>query len=182
MSRTVVRRSIAAAVIVVVGYVALRVYLAGFDVVPPAQNTVPVTVGGGIARGERISSHSWSIDYQKITTSEDQSYVTVDGVRHGVVYKDGKPYLNLRAAHVSVNMITHDFTASGPIHVQSVNPNNPRSFDTTAAVWTEATQRLELPQPIVVTTPGTSQRVAKLTHDNRTGQLHLDQIGGSLRE
>ncbi|MBV9103361.1 MAG: hypothetical protein JO060_07200 [Candidatus Eremiobacteraeota bacterium] len=182
MSGTIRRRWLTGIIIVFLGYVAVRVYLAGFDVAPPASHSIPVTVGAGIARGERIRSHSWSIDYQKITTSEDQSYVTVDGVRNGIVYRDGKPYLRLRAAHVAVNMITHDFTASGPIVVKSTNKAKPRTFETTAAVWTEAAQRLDLPQPIAVTSPGTSLHVRKLSLDVRSGQLHLEQIGGSLRE
>jgi hypothetical protein len=163
-------------------YVVLRVYLAGFDVAPPTQAALPVVVGHGLARGERLRSHSWSIDYDKITTSEDQSFVTVDGVRNGVVYKDGKPYLRLRAAHVSVNMITHDFTAAGPIHIESANPNKPRAFDTTSAIWTESTQHLDLPEPIVVSSPGTTLRVAKLSLDVRSGALHIESISGSLRE
>jgi hypothetical protein len=182
MKREVARRWITGVSLGLVAYVAMRVYLAGREDLPPPQNTVPVVVGHGIARGERISSHSWSIDYDKITTSADQTFVTVDGVHDGIVYKDGKPYLRLRAAHVTVNMITHDFTASGPLHIDSVNKKKPRAFDTNSAVWTEATQHLDLESPIVVTSPGSSLHVQKLSLDVRTGNLHLEHIDGSFRE
>jgi len=182
MKRDVVRRWVTGVSLGLVAYVALRVYLAGREVLPPPQSAVPVIVGKGIARGERISSHSWSIDYDKITTSTDQTFVTVDGVRDGVVFKNGKPYLRLRAAHVTVNMISHDFTATGPIHIESVNKAKPRSFDTTSAVWTDAAQRLDMSAPIVVTSPGTELHVAKLSLDVHSGQLHLEHIDGSFRE
>jgi hypothetical protein len=180
--KPVLRRWIAGVSLGLLAYVGLRVYLAGKEVVPPPQSAVPVIVGHGIARGERLTSHSWSIDYDKITTSVDQTFVTVDGVRDGIVYKNAKPYLRLRAAHVTVNMITHDFTASGPIHVESVNKKKPRAFDTTSAVWTEAAQRLDLAQPIVVTSPGSTLHVQKLSLDVRSGTLRLEHIDGSFRE
>ena len=182
MKPAIVRRWLIGVALGLFAYGVLRVYLAGFDALPPPQNSVPVVVGHGIARGERLTSHSWSIDYDKITTSEDQTFVTVDGVRNGIVYKNGKPYLKIRAAHVSVNMVTHDFTATGPIHIESLNKQKPRSFDTNSATWTDASQQLELSSPIVVTSPGTSLHVQRLSLDVRTGRLHLEHIDGTLRE
>ena len=163
-------------------YAVLGVYLAGRDEVVPPTNALPVVLGKGVARGERITSHSWSLDYDKITTSMDQTFVTIDGVHDGIVFRGGKPYLYLRAAHASVNMVTHDFSASGPVHVESANKAKPRAFDTTSAVWTEALQRLDLSQPIVVTSPGTTLHVAKLSLDMRTGVIHIENVDGSLRE
>lgn len=183
MKRQAIRRWITGISLGLLGYVGLRVYLAGFDVAPPPQNSLPVVVGHGIARGERLTSHSWSLDYQKIMTSEDQTYVTVDGVRNGIIYKNAKPYLRVRAQHVTVNLVTHDFTATGPIHVESIHGAKvARAFDTSSAVWTEAAQRLDLAEPVVVTSPGTSLHVQKLSFDVRAGKVHIENIDGSFRE
>ena len=163
-------------------FVALQVYLAGRNDVPPPQTTAPVVLNRGMARGERVTSHSWSIDYDKITTSADQTFITADGVRDGIIFKSGKPYLRVRAKHVTVNMVTHDFVATGPVHIESYNKKNFHAFDTTSATWTEASQRLDLSEPIVVTSPGTSLHVQQLSLDVRTGALHIGQTHGSFRE
>lgn len=175
-------RWIAAAAIAFVAFAVFQIYLAGRDEILPPQTAAPVVLSSGIARGERVTSHSWSVDYAKITTSADQTFITVDGVRNGVIFKKGKPYLRVRASHVIVNMISHDFTASGPVHVESVSRKNFHAFDTTSAVWTEAAQRLDLSTPIVITSPGTTMHVQKLSLDVRTGMLHIDHPDGSFRE
>jgi hypothetical protein len=176
------RRWIAAAAVAFVAFVVLQVYLAGREEVPPPQTAAPVVLASGLARGERVTTHSWSIDYDRITTSADQTFVTADGVRDGIIFKKGKPYLRVRASHVNVNMLTHDFVATGPVHVESVSHKNFHAFDTTSAVWTEGAQRLDLSQPIIVRSPGTTLHVQKLSLDVRTGALHLEQPNGSFRE
>jgi hypothetical protein len=176
------KRWIAVAAVAFLAFVVVQVYLAGREEVPPPQTAAPVVLSSGLARGERITTHSWSIDYDRITTSADQTFVSADGVRDGIIYKNGKPYLRVRAAHVNVNMVTHDFNAAGPVHVESVSRKNFHAFDTTSAVWTEAAQRLDLSQPIVVTSPGTTLHVQKLSLDVRTGRLHIDHPDGSFRE
>jgi hypothetical protein len=176
------KRWIAIASVTLVIFVATQIYLAGRNEMTPPQTTAPVVLDTGIARGERVKAHSWSIDYKKVTTSADQTFITVDGVRDGIIYQKGKPYLRVRAAHANVNMITHDFVASGPVHVESVSHKDFHAFDTTSAVWTEAAQRLDLSQPVVITSPGTTLHVQKLSVDVRTGALHLEQPNGSFRE
>ena len=177
-----IRRAVTIAVIAAVAFVVLQVYLAGRNEVQPPQSTAPVVLKNGLARGERVTTHSWSIDYDKITTSADQTFITADGVRDGVVFKNGKPYLKVRAQHVTINMVTRDFVASGPVHVESVSHHNFHAFDTTSAVWTDAAQRLDLSEPVVITSPGTSLHVQRLSLDVRSGALHIDQPHGSFRE
>lgn len=176
------KRWIVTASLLFVAFAIFQVYLAGRDEIPPPQSAAPVVLSSGIARGERVTTHSWSIDYQKITTSADQTFITVDGVRDGLIYKKGKPYLRVRANHVNVNMLSHDFVASGPVHVESVSHKNFHAFDTTSAIWSEAAQRLDLSAPIVITSPGTTLHVQKLSLDVRTGALHIDHPDGSFRE
>jgi hypothetical protein len=182
VKRWLVKRWIVVATVAAVGFVTLEIYLAGRTEVPGPQAVAPVVLNRGLARGERVTSHSWSIDYDKITTSADQTFITADGVRNGIIFRHGKPYLRVRARHMTVNMVTHDFVASGPVHVESVSRHNFHAFDTTSAVWTEASQRLDLSEPIVITSPGASLHVQQLSLDVRTGALHIDQPHGSFRE
>ncbi len=139
-----VKRWVTIASVLFAGWVVVQVYLAGKEEVPPPQTAAPVTFGRGSARGERVNGHSWSIDYDKVSTSPDETFVTAEGVRDGIIYKAGKPYLRIRAQHMTVNMVTHDFVATGPVHIESVGHKNFHAFDTTSAVWTEATQRLAI--------------------------------------
>ena len=177
-----VKRWVTIASVLFAGWVVVQVYIAGKEEVPPPQTAAPVTFGRGSARGERVNGHSWSIDYDKVSTSPDETFVTAEGVRDGIIYKAGKPYLRIRAQHMTVNMVTHDFVATGPVHIESVGHKNFHAFDTTSAVWTEATQRLDLSKPIVVTSPGTSLHVQQLSLDIRTGALHVGDAHGSFRE
>jgi hypothetical protein len=177
-----VKRLAIAAGIALFAFLVIGVWLAGRDTVNPPQATGPVVLSDGLARGERVNAHSWTLDYDKITTSADQTFVNVDGVRNGVIYRNGKPYLKLRAAHVNVNMMTHDFVATGPIHVESASHHNFHAFDTTQISWNEAAQTLDMEQPIVVTSPGATMHIQGLSLDVRTGKLHIDQPDGSFHE
>jgi hypothetical protein len=179
-----IKRWLTGAGVALLLFVIVGIYLAGRDEVNPPSATGPVILSHGLARGERVTSHSWSLDYDKITTSADQTFVTLDGIRDGVIFRKGKPYLHLHAAHVNVNMVTHDFTATGPIHIESAGPHDKHfhAFDTTAITWIDGEQRLEMTEPIVVTSPGTSLHVQKLSLNIRTGELRIDQADGSFRE
>ncbi len=178
------KRAITGASIGLLLFVVIGIYWAGRDEVNPPAATGPVVLSHGLARGERITSHSWSLDYDKITTSPDQTFIQVDGIRDGVIFRKGKPYLRLRAAHVNVNMVTHDFTARGPIHIESAGPHDSHfhAFDTTSIDWIDGEQQLELTDPIVVSAPGATLHVQKLTLNVRTGELRIDQPDGSFRE
>ena len=161
---------------------ALETYLAGREYVPPFAATQPITLQSGAARGERIQTHSWSIAYDKLTTNADQTYVEVEGVHDGLIYRKGKPWLRVRARRMSINMLTHDFTSSGPLHVETVDRLKPRAFDTTSGVWSEAQQQLNFDEPSTITTRGGKLQVDRMSLDVKTGAVHLERVSGGIHD
>jgi hypothetical protein len=162
-------------------WLAIAVWLSGREDLPAPPNGAPAVFVGGAAVGQRIDSKSWSAAYDKIVTSADQTKLDLDGVHDGVIYKHGKPYLRVRAAHLTVNTVTHDFAATGPIHVEMVAPPR-RSFDTTAANWTDATQKLSMPRPITIRSGAERPLIiGSMEFNVLTGQIELRHVSGAVR-
>jgi hypothetical protein len=165
------------------GYVAAGIYVAGLDQTGPPPNDTKVRIQQGCARGERIKSRSWTACYGRIVTSADQTALDLYDVSDGVIYKDKKPYLRVQAKHMNVNTLTHDFTASGEIHIQTADPNAiQRTFETDAATWSDASQKLVLPRKSTIETgAGSPLTVGSLTVDVRTGAVQLKDVSGAVR-
>jgi hypothetical protein len=172
-----------AAAAVFIAWMIVGVILAGREAAPPPPGTQPLTLHGGQVRGNRISTRSWSFDYKSAQMSPDGTLATVDGVRRGVLYKNGKPFLSIGAAHVSVNTQTFDFTAIGDVHIEYLRPKDgvPKSFDTDLVQWTNATKMLEMQHPSVFRTGDQTLRVASIDVDFNKSEIHLGKIEGSVK-
>lgn len=171
-----------AAVLAVLIFLAIGVYRAGLNELPPPSNTPQVYFSRGAAKGERVKAPSWSANYDKIVANQDQTILEADGVHNGVIYRDGKPYLRLRAAHMTINTVSHDFSASGPVHVETVARHPQRAFDMESAAWNDTLQQLTLSGNIRVATGAPRPLlVDRLTFDVRTGELELRNVSGPLR-
>jgi hypothetical protein len=177
-----VRRTIAVAGLAVAGYLAYGVYHAGLNETPPPPSSPEIVFHDGRANGQRITTRSWTADYDRVVSNGDQTALELDGVRNGIIYRAGKPYLRVRAAHMSVNTITRDFTASGPIHADTVSTKPHRSFDTTSAIWNDASQELTLSQHVTIGTGAPHPlEVGSLTFSVKTGKLEMREIAGPVR-
>jgi hypothetical protein len=162
-------------------WLAAAVYLSGREDLPPPTPGMPAVFNGGEAAGRRIDSRSWSAQYDKIVANADQTQLDLEGVHNGIIYKQGKPYLYVRAKFMSVNTVTHDFVANGPIFVESATPPY-RTFETTSASWSDTAQRLSLPQRIVIHTGAREPLViGSMDFDVRTGQIDLKRVSGAVR-
>ncbi|MEO6914088.1 MAG: hypothetical protein ABI182_08730, partial [Candidatus Baltobacteraceae bacterium] len=130
--------AIAAAIFLTVG-----VILAGRDL-PPPPGQQPIILKGGNVSAHRMKSRAWSFTYDRAQTSADGTIANIDGVRSGVLYKDGKPYLSITAQHITVNTQTFDFTATGDVHIEYIGDKGKhrRSFDTDLVVWANALRQL----------------------------------------
>lgn len=166
-----------------VAWIFVGIMMAGRDVPPPPPGTQPVTLHGGQVRGNRISTRSWSFDYKSAQMSPDGTLATVDGVRNGVLFKDGKPFLNLSAAHVSINTQTFDFTAIGDVHIDYLRPKDgvPKSFDTDLVQWTNATKMLALLHQSIFTTGDQKLKVASINVDFNKSEIHLGKVEGFVQ-
>jgi hypothetical protein len=177
-----IRRLALAAAVAFFAYVGYELYAAGLDERPPPPTTASLTFRDGRVVGHRIATRSWSADFDRIVSNADQTFLELDGVRNGTIYRAGKPYLHVSARHMAVNTISRDFTASGPIHVETIGAKPRRSFDTTSAAWSDSVQRLTLDKHIVVHN-GTDAPldVGSMTFEVRTGQIEVHDIDGPLR-
>lgn len=160
-------------------FVGVGIYRAGLDL-PPAPTVQPVVVEHGLAQGRRLSGPSWRFDYDKVQTSPDGSMSDIQGVHDGILFRKGKPYLRLTAQHLSVNTVTNDFSASGPIHLETVDRVHPRELDTDAAVWTNASQVLTLARPVTIDDEGAKVVVSNVTIDFRSGKSRAGPIAGTM--
>ena len=154
---------------------------AGNETILPPSNG-PVLFKKGTALGQRLSGRSWTAEYDRISTNTDQSQLDLYGVKHGVIFKDGKPYLSVTAARMTVNTITRDFNASGKLHVETIGRKPMRTFDTDAANWNDAQQTLTLPDHARI---GTGAQlpllVGSAVFNVRTGELEMRQVAGAVR-
>ena len=92
-----------------------------------------------------------------IESNSDQTVLELDNVRHGIIYKHGKPYLRVRANHMSVNTESRATSASPGhrLHVETIGASPHRSFDTTVGRrGTTHCNDLSLAKHVTVNTAG----------------------------
>lgn len=170
-----------ALVIAFLTYVAIGIILAGHDVplVPPATNLVRLR--GGRVDAHHITTHSWSFDYDSAVFSPDDTSGSLEGIRHGIVYRKGKPYLAISAEHVSVNLQSLDFSAIGKVHVERIHSPQNYSFDTDLVVWTNNAKLLRLDHPSYLHSGnGETMRMEGVTINFTDDSIHFDKIHGAI--
>ncbi len=150
-------------------YVVYGIYAAGLDERPPPPSSTNIVFKNGTATGHRIVSRSWSADYDHIQSNSDQTVLELDNV-------------SVRANHMSVNTESRDFNVSGPLHVETIDAKPHRSFDTTAAAWDDALQRLTLSKHVTVNTAGSAPlSIGSMTFDVKSGAIDITAIDGPVR-
>ena len=164
-------------------FVGFGIYQAGRDELPPPPSDTNITAPhGGDAVGERIKARSWDIRYDRMVSNSDQTVVDLYGVHKGTIYREGKPYLDVRAAHLTVNTVTHDFTALGPLHVAEIGGSPKRSFDTDSATWSDATQKLTFAhRTTIVSGAAAPMIVGSMLLDVKSGDVDVTDASGSIR-
>lgn len=150
---------------------------AGEENIPPPSETQ--TLEKGQAEGRRGESASWEFTYDRVTTLSDQVTQEIEGIHDGVYWKNGKPLIHMRAYSAVYNSLTHDFTVTGPIHIEIDDHGKTRTFDANAATWTNASQTLRIPGTAIVGSQnGARLTVSDITVNLTTGQYTLGKIQG----
>lgn len=155
------------------------IVLSGRDL-PPPPGAQPIVLSKGGVTAHKMSTKSWTLNYDHAQTTPDGSAAEIDGIHDGVFYRKGKPYIKISARHVSVNTITDDFTATGDVHVTQLKASLARSFDTDLILWTNSNKMLTMSHPSVIKTGDATMTVQTITVDLDKGTVHLGKIGGAV--
>ncbi len=168
--------------LIVAVFIGVGIHDAGRDERPAPPANSQIVFNGGHVNGQKLRFKSWSADYDKIVSNADQTVLQLENVHNGIIYKDGKPYLHVRAAHMTVNTASRDFSANGPLYVESVGSTPTRSFQTNSATWSDAAQKLTLAQRIVIHSGADEPlTVGSLTFDVKSGNVDIRDIDGPIR-
>lgn len=177
--RTWRRIAIVAGIIVAV-WVALEILFAGGTLPPIPPDQTGITLRGGHVNGNRVTTKSWTFDYESAQLTPDGTSGTVRGVRDGIVYKKGKPYLKVSAEQITIDTQSLNFTAVGKVHVTLVGDAEHRSFDTDLIEWTNGAKELRMDHPSYLHSGGQTLKLQSVTIDFDTNKIHFGSVGGSL--
>lgn len=160
-------------------YLIVGIILAGRGTPPLPVDQTGISLKGGKVRGNRITTRSWSFDYTSAQLSADGTTGTVQGVKNGVVFKKGKPYLHITAANISVDTNSLNFTAVGKVTVTLIDDPLDRSFDTDLVVWNNGVKELQMDHESYLHA-GTQVLAFKSVDINfATNEIHFGGINGS---
>ncbi len=162
-------------------YLIVGIILAGYGTPPLPPEQSGITLKGGRAMGNRITTKSWSFDYRDAQLSPDGTNGTVEGVRHGIVFKHGKPYLKITAERITVDTLSLNFTAVGKVTVSMIDDPLKRSFDTDLVEWTNGAKILQMPHPSYVHSGDETLQLQNVTIDFVKDQVHLGSVAGSTQ-
>ncbi|HTU80668.1 MAG TPA: hypothetical protein VMF61_00975 [Candidatus Acidoferrales bacterium] len=174
------RLAVVAGVLLAV-YVGVEIYLAGGGALPPPPATIPLVMHGGHVVGNRIATKSWVFEYDHAQLDQDGTAGSVDGVRNGIVFRKGKPYLRISAQHVQVDLENLDFTAIGKVHVEQIGDPTHRSFDTDLVTWTNNAKTLRMEHPTYVHSGDQTLRIDGITVDFDENTIHFGKIEGGVQ-
>jgi hypothetical protein len=173
-----VRPAIAIVVAALLVWVGIGIYRAGGDVPPPP--AVPETkLTSGHAEGRRGDGKpSWSFDYDKVIASPDTTVATLENVRHGELYKNGRPFMRMIAKHVVVNTLSNDFVVTGPLELIENDGRQRRRLTSDAASFSGVLQTLTLNRPSKISGDGANVTVATATVNFKSGDMRLGPLVG----
>ncbi len=170
--------ALAGLVIAFLGWVGIGIYRAGGDV--PAPPVTPETrLTAGHAEGRRIDGKpSWSLDYDRLVTSPDTTIATLENVRHGLLYRRGKPFMTMVAKHVVVNTISNDFVVVGPLQLVEDDGKHRRRLVSVGANYSGVLQTLTLTHQAKIDTDGAHVTVASAVVNFRSGDMSFGRLIG----
>lgn len=100
----------------------------------------------GRQRGQR----QWEVETRRVL-EESEEWVRAESIDSGTLYRDGSPYLDIRAHEARSHRVTNDLTLVGDVvavHVEGA------VFRTDRAEWTAAEEQLVAPGPVTIERDG----------------------------
>ena len=161
-------------------YLVVGVILAGRDTPPLPPGQSGISLAGGHVRGNRITTKAWSFDYKTAQLSADGTTGTVEGVKDGIVYKNGKPHLRVSAERITIDTQALNFTAVGKVHVEMIGDPERRSFDTDLVTWTNGAKMLRMDHPSYLHSGDQTLKIDGVTIDFEKNNVHITKVSGSV--
>jgi hypothetical protein len=160
-------------------YLGVNVVLVGLNTPAPPPDQNGIALKGGSVRGNRITNRSWSFDYQKAQLSADGTSGTIEGVKDGIVFRHGKPYLKIAAARISVDTLSLNFTAIGKVTISIINDPDKRSFETDLVAWSNGSKQLLMQHESYLHSGDQTMAFSSISIDFSTDQIQFGRIDGS---
>jgi hypothetical protein len=161
-------------------YVVVEIVLAGGGTPPLPPNQTPIDLRGGHVLNNHITTKSWSFDYDHARLSPDGMSGSIDGVRNGIVFRKGKPYLRISAKHIVLDIQSLDFTAIGKVHIERIDDPEHRAFDTDLVTWTNDAKILRMSHPSYVHSGNQTLRIDGISVNFDDDTVHLGKVSGGV--
>lgn len=150
----------------------------------------------------------WQLTIEKVRVPTDGSTAWVTGLKRGIYFREGKPYLTVTAGQLQYNPTTENILVSGDIHLRS---EDGLSLSTSQMRWDKEARRivcpgavrmqvkettittqkvflypdekkLVCPQAVNVTSPNAQLRSDKLAANLQTEQFEMSgNVSGTFR-
>lgn len=113
-------------------------------------------------------SMAWVFSARRIDLSSDKRWATLEAVERAVLFRDGKPYLEMSASNVRFDQETRDWQAQDDLRVKGPDGLSIRSQ---SASWNEKDQQLGCPDEVTARFKGADIKTIGLSYDARTSEL-----------
>jgi LPS export ABC transporter protein LptC len=121
----------------------------------------------------------WEFHAGEVHQSAGGETTALNGLKQGVYYKDGKPYLKMRSGGAVYDHIKRQLQMTGGVQVEG--PKGLR-FNAPSLVWHESTKQIVCAGPVTMQTPeGWIQANGTLTADLNKQTFALQQVSGQFR-
>jgi LPS export ABC transporter protein LptC len=110
----------------------------------------------------------WELSAKRITADNERGVALAEGVERAVYYRNGQPFMTIKAQRVKLKQLTRDIEADG--HVSASGANG-FSATTTRALWSHQKQELHCTAPVRAKLRGHQFAAPELRYDAKNGVL-----------
>ncbi len=121
----------------------------------------------------------WEFHADKVNRSQNGALTTLDQLRQGVYYKDGKPYLWMKAGGLIYDQVLRKLHMKGGVEVKGLNG---LQFNASSLVWNGVSKKFMCPGPVRMNTPdGWIEGAGALIGDLQKQTFSLQKVNGQFR-
>lgn len=121
------------------------------------------------SKGEKL----WEIRARFVRITPDGQTAIYKDVTQGVIYRQEKPFLLIKAKNIKLNLHNFDFIASDGIDIST---QDNRSFHTEKIYWSSDAKKLYCPDETIVKAEGKTLRAKTVSIDFRNGEITMSGI------